>query len=39
MKKIKMCKMCLEKPAMKNSDYCKECEEITKENIHKELKS
>jgi len=29
--------MCLERLAEEYSDYCKECEEILKEEIHKEV--
>ncbi len=32
---MKMCKMCLERLAENGSEYCKECEEILKENIHR----
>jgi RNA polymerase subunit RPABC4/transcription elongation factor Spt4 len=28
---VKVCKMCLERIVEENSDYCKECEEILKE--------
>lgn len=31
---MKMCIMCLERLAEDYSDYCKECEEILKEEIH-----
>ena len=34
---MKMCIMCLERLAEGYSDYCKECEEILEEEIHKEV--
>jgi hypothetical protein len=34
---MKMCVMCLEKLAENYSDYCKECQEIVDEKIHKEV--
>lgn len=36
---MKMCTMCLERLAEDYSDYCKECQEILKdqEEIHKEV--
>ncbi len=39
MRAMKMCKMCLEKLAEEGSEYCKECQEIVDEEIHKEIKS
>lgn len=34
---MKMCVMCLERLAEDYSECCEECEEILKEEIHKEI--